>query len=153
MSRPPKWSEQEIEALKLAWTTNKPVRVIAQEIGRSQQACHVKASRLGLPAKKGPNQIQLTDEQLRWLMRNYPHIRTEICATMLGISLRSCVRIARKLRVEKTPQFMKETQAFTARKAKESHLANGTYPTKGVINANIAKGAPFRFKAAKANNH
>ena len=146
MNKAPRWSEEEVEALKNCWKTNKPVRVLAEEIGRPKQACYVKAHQLGLPAKKNPKQIQLSTSDMLWLKNNYPHMRTEICAMKLGISLRSCIRLARKLGVEKTEQFMRDRQAITARRAKESHLRNGTYPKKGVVNANIAKGAPFRFK-------
>ena len=146
MSKAPRWSEEEIEALKIAWKANKPVQVIADEIGRPKQACFDKAHRLGLPAKKYPNKIQLSENDMLWLKLNYPHMRTVICAIKLGISLRFCVRLARKLGVEKTEQFMRESQAFTARKAKESHLAHNTYPPKGVINENLAKGEAYRFK-------
>lgn len=34
---------------------------------------------------------------------------------------------------------MKDCQAFTAKKAKESHLRNGTYPPKGFIIPNREK--------------
>lgn len=146
MRKSPRWSESEVEALKIAWKTNKPVRVIAEELGRPKQACYVKAHKLGLTAKKDPKQIQLSTSDMLWLKNNYPHMRNEICAMKLGISLRSCVRLARKLGVEKTEQFMRDRQAITARKAKESHLAHNTYPPKGVINENIAKGEAYRFK-------
>lgn len=137
------WTEQEIEMLRSAWKTDKPARLIAEEIGRPLQAVYVKAHKLGLPKKDDPNKIHLDSRDLLWLKLNYPHMRTEICALKLGISLRSCVRIARKLGVEKTPQFMKECQAFTTRKAKESHLRNGTYPPKGFI---IPGSEKYRFK-------
>ncbi len=105
------------------------------------------AHKLGLPRKEAPNKINLSQSDLYWLKCNYPHVRTEICASMLGISFRSCVRIARKLGVEKTAQFMKETQAVTAQKAKESHLRNGTYPAKGFYSPNLQKGAAYQFKS------
>jgi hypothetical protein len=137
------WTEQEIEMLRSAWKTDKPARLIAEEIGRPLQAVYVKAHKLGLPKKDDPNKIHLDSRDLLWLKLNYPHMRTEICTLKLGISLRSCVRIARKLGVEKTLQFMKECQAFTTRKAKESHLRNGTYPPKGFI---IPGSEKYRFK-------
>lgn len=138
-----RWTDAEVELLRQLWKSSKPARIIAEQLGRPLRAVYVKAHNLGLPKKKDPNQIQLSDSDIRWLKLNYPHMRTVICAMKLGISLRSCVRLARKLGVEKTPQFMKECQAFTARKAKESHLANGTYPPKGFI---IPGGEMFRFK-------
>lgn len=141
-----KWSEQEVERLKAEWKTDKPTRVIAEIFGRSSNAVSLKAHHLGLPKKDDPKKIKLSQSDLLWLHPNYPHMRNEICAMKLGISLRSCVRLARKLGVKKTAQFMKETQAFTAQKAKASHLAHGTYPPKGVVNDNIAKGEAYRFK-------
>lgn len=137
------WTEQEIEALRSMWSAQEPVRVIAEKLGRPLRAVYLKAHKLGLPKKDDPKKINLESRDLLWLKLNYPHMRTEICALKLGISLRSCVRIARKLGVTKTPQFMKECQAFTARKAKESHLRNGTYPPKGFI---IPGGELYRFK-------
>ncbi len=71
---------------------------------------------------------------------------TEICAMKLGISHRSVVRQARRLGVEKTPQFMKECQAHTSKKARESHLKNGTYPAKGWYSPNLQKGEIYQFK-------
>lgn len=156
MSRHPRWSKQEIEILRTEWKTGLPARVIAERLGRPLRAVYVRAHRLrqtdGLPKKDDPNKIKLSQSDQWWLRQNYPHIRTEICALKLGISLRSCVRLARKLGVEKTALFMKEAQAFTARKAKESHLAHGTYPPKGVINENIAKGKAYRFKPGHKPN-
>lgn len=137
------WTEQEIDMLRALWRTSKPACIIAEEIGRTLQAVRVKAHKLGLPKKGAPNKIRLDSRDLLWLKLNYPHMRNEICALKLGISLRSCVRLARKLGVNKTPQFMKECQAFTSRKAKESHLRNGTYRPKGFI---IPGGEKYRFK-------
>lgn len=142
----PRWSPAETEKLRRLYATNLTAQQIADEIGRPLRAVYVKAHKLGLPAKEDPNRIRLDAEQREWLRKAYPHVRTEICATRLGISHRSVVRLARKMKLEKTPEFMRDTQAYTAQKAKESHLRNGTYPKKGVVNDNIAKGAPFRFK-------
>lgn len=141
------WTEQEIEMLRSLWKTDKPALLIAEEIGRPLRAVYMKAHKLGLPKKNNPNKIHLDSRDLLWLKLNYPHTRTEICALKLGISLRSCVRIARKLGVEKTALFMKECQAFTARKAKESHLKNGTYPPKGFI---VPGSEKYRFKPGHA---
>lgn len=137
------WTEKEIEMLRSMWRTHEPVRVIAEKLDRPIRAVYLKAHKLGLPKKDDPKKINLDSSDMLWLKLNYPHMRTEICALKLGISLRSCVRIARKIGVTKTPQFMKECQAFSARKAKESHLRNGTYPPKGFI---IPGSELYRFK-------
>lgn len=141
-----RWSQEEIDELRRLYASTMTAQQIADVIGRPLRAVYVKAHKLGLPAKSDPNKIKLDTEQTQWLRRAYPHIRTEICATRLGISPRSVVRIARKMGLTKTTEFMKDSQAYTARKAKESHLRNGTYPPKGVVNDNLKKGAPFRYK-------
>lgn len=138
-----RWTRQEEDMLRSLWRSDKPARIIAEEIGRPIRAVYLKAHKLGLPKKDDPNKIRLDSRDMLWLKLNYPHMRTEICALKLGISLRSCVRLARKLGVEKTAQFMKECQAFSSRKAKESHLRNGTYPPKGFI---IPGSEEYRFK-------
>lgn len=146
MSRPPRWSEQEVEMLRAEWKTSRPAREIAERLGRPLRAVYVKANRLGLPKKDDPNKIKLSQSDQWWLRQNYPHMRTEICALKLGISRRSVVRLARDLELEKTPQFMRECQAHTAKKAKESHLRNGTYPAKGWYSPNLQKGKIYQFK-------
>lgn len=70
----------------------------------------------------------------------------EICGIVLGVSPRTVVRFARRLGLSKTAQFMRECQAHTAKKAKESHLRNGTYPAKGYYSPNLQKGAKYQFK-------
>lgn len=120
---------------------------LAERFGTSVGAISNKLWKLGAtPRGQIDKRIELTLEQENWLRREFPHVRSGLCAMRLGISLRSVVRIARRMGLEKTPQFMRESQSFTARKAKESHLRNGTYPPKGVVNENLAKGAEHRFK-------
>lgn len=143
------WTKEADEKLRLLYKTTPPLtRVeIATKLGTTAQAVAVRASRLKI--KKGqPNAKPLTDEQKRWLRLNFPHMATEICALMLGISNRTCVRRARELGLQKTPQFMKEAQAHTAKKAKESHLKNGTYRPKGYI---IPGSEKYRFKPGHAS--
>lgn len=146
------WTQDEKALLATLWSRSDiSAADIAARIGRPRQAVYVKASRMGLPPKPDPNKIRLTREQKLWLRLNYPHMRTRICADHLGVSLRSCVRLARRLGVKKTPEFMKECQAVTARLAKESHLRNGTYNPKGVLPANFAGSEIYRFKPKDEN--
>ena len=141
-----RWTPQEVETLKELYRTTHTVAQIAERLGIPTTAVYQKAHKLGLPLKPDPNIIGLDVEQRGWLRANFPHIRTELCAMRLGISHRSVVRLARKMGLEKTAQFRKECQAFTAKKARESHLKNGTYPPKGVVNENLKKGAAFRYQ-------
>jgi len=50
--------------------------------------------------------------------------------------------------LKKTKQFQTKCQRNAAAKAKESHLANGTYPPKGFV---IPKSAENRFKPGESN--
>ena len=88
--------------------------------------------------------IELTPEQERWLERHFKHTRNAEAAERLGISERSLIRIARRLGLAKSRQFMRAAQRNAADKAKESHLRNGTYPPKGY---RIPRSEEFRFKA------
>ena len=97
-------------------------------------------------ALEQPCKIHLTPQQELWLKLNFPHMATKICALILGISHRSVIRQARRLGVVKTEQFMKECIAHTCKKAKESHLKNGTYPQKGYYSPNLQKGQKYQFK-------
>lgn len=148
-----RWTIQEENRLRELYRTTKTAQQIANELGRPLRAVYVKAHKLGLPKKKDPNIIELDIEQIIWLKSNYPYIRTELCALRLGISPRSVTRFARKFKLVKTPSFMKDCQRYTAQKAKESHLANGTYPPKGIVNENLKKGEAFRFKPGHTRNN
>lgn len=93
--------------------------------------------------KEQPAKIILSNEQAKWLKSNFPFVRNEIIATYLGVSLRSVSRLAKLYGLTKSSQFMADARAFAAKKAKESHLKNGTYPPKGFAIPNAEK---YRFK-------
>lgn len=139
-----KWTQAEEDELRALYgTMTGPA--LAVRFGTSISSVYQKCSKLGLK-KEQPNTIHLMPDQERWLKLNYPHMATEICALFLGISQSSVTRLARRLGLRKTEQFMKECLAHTAKCAKESHLKNGTYPAKGYYSPNLQKGAPYRFK-------
>lgn len=122
---------------------------LAERLGTTARSVYVAANRLGLH-KRQPRRIELTEDRELWLKLNFPHMSNRICALILGISERSVNRLAKRLGLRKTERFMEECRAHTARKAKESHLRNGTYPPKGVYNANLQKGGPYRFRPGHA---
>ncbi len=103
---------------------------LAAYFNTSVQAVYVQAHKIGLN-KSQPNKIELTTERAVWMRCNFPHMSNVICGLILGVSPRTVVRFARRLGLAKTGQFMCECQAHTAKKARESHLKNGTYPAKG----------------------
>lgn len=138
------WTEDKVTHLRQLYPEH-TAQEIAEMLGTTPGSVSNKAFCLGL-SKEHPSKIRLTDEQTRWLVKNFPHMSNGICALYLGISLRSVSRIARELELRKTPQFMAECQAYTAKKAQESHRKNGTYPPKGVYPPNLRKGEKYQFK-------
>lgn len=126
-----RWTKEELEELKRLYSIT-PIAELSEHFGKSRTSIHVKACLMGLH-KDQPHKIKLSQEQIWWLKRNFPEMRNEVCATYLGISSPSVKRLANRYGLKKTAQFMKDCQAFTAKKAKESHLKNGTYPPKGFI--------------------
>lgn len=140
-----RWTLKETEELRRIFHTM-TAKQLAERFGRTEHAIQVKCFHLGLKKGCGHASITLSDWDKLWLRLNFPHMSNEICAIRLGVSLRTVIRMARAMNLEKTPQFMKECQAHTARKAKESHLRNGTYPAKGWYSPNLRKGEKYQFK-------
>ena len=75
--------------------------------------------------------ITLTPEQETWLKEHYKHTKNEEIVKKLGVSPRSVNRLAVRMGLKKSWQFMKQCQAETATAARRSHMINGTYPKKG----------------------
>jgi hypothetical protein len=124
-----------------------PTKQIAELVGKSRNSVSLKAHKLGI-AFNYVNKVEANADSLRWFKRNFPHMANEICATYLGLSLRTVVRLARKYNLEKTEQFMREAQAHAAQRAHQSHLRNGTYPPKGFI---IPNSEQCKFKKKHEN--
>ncbi|ROT10026.1 hypothetical protein EEL33_01140 [Muribaculaceae bacterium Isolate-037 (Harlan)] len=132
------WTPEEEAVLKKIYKTM-TAKQLAEHFGRSVHVIQVKCFHLGLKKGYDHAKIQLSFDDKLWLRLNFPHMRNELCAMRLGVSLRTVVRLARSMRLEKTPQFMKDSQAFASRKAQESHIRNGTYPAKGYYSPNLQK--------------
>ena len=131
------WTQQQTDELRRLYpTTTAPE--LAEHFGLSANAVYQKAFKLGL-RKKQPNEITLSQEQIWWLKRNYKETRNEICTVYLDISPRTLSRLAKRYGLSKSPQFMRDCQLYTSKKAKESHLKNGTYPPKGFAVPNREK--------------
>lgn len=140
-----RWTDaMDAELRRLYPTTTAPG--LARHFGVTIGAVRQHLRRIGLRRKEQPGKIHLTLEQTLWMRRNFPGMATAICALYLGVSESSVKRIAYAMGLQKTPQFMREAQAHAARRAKESHLRNGTYPPKGWYSPNLQKGQQYRFK-------
>ena len=139
------WTKKEEDELRDLYATHS-AKDLAIRYGVSPKAISLKCEKLGIKKREYFEEIHLTDEQKIWLKLNFPHMATILCSMRLGISHRSVIRIARRMGLRKTETFRLECQKHAAKKAKESHLKNGTYPQKGYYSPNLQKGKPYQFK-------
>ena len=140
-----RWTdEMDAELRRLYPVTTAPE--LARRFGVTPGTLRQHALRIGLRRKEQPSKIHLTEQQRFWMRRNYPDMANAICALYLGVSVSSVIRLARRMGLQKTAQFMREAQAHAAKRAKESHLRRGTYPAKGWYSPNLQKGTAYRFK-------
>lgn len=63
------------------------------------------------------DKIELTEKQTQWLVRHFKHTKNADIAARLGICVRTLNRVAKKLGLEKTPQFMRKCRAENRIKA------------------------------------
>lgn len=77
--------------------------------------------------------IKLDDKQTAYLQKHFKHTKNAELAAALGIGERSVVRLARKLGLEKSKQFIRKCQRETSDAAHASHCRNKTYPPKGFV--------------------
>ena len=122
------------QILRKEWNRH-TIEEVAGMLGRSKQATAVKASRLGL--KKDHYGIVWTDEQLMLLRRFFPVVFNRPLARWIGVSMRTLIRKARELGLEKKPGFLEERRLDIQRLAGEAiRLSNNksTRFTKGVHN-------------------
>lgn len=145
MAASPDWSEKEIATLRQMYPTH-IARDIALRLGRTRQAVAVKAFKLGLKKPVHPSTIIIPASELMWLKLNYAHLTNKLLCMRLCIKESTLHRLARKYRLTKSKEFMKDCQAFTAKKAYESHMKNGTFPPKGVPHPNFAGSEKYQFK-------
>ena len=139
-----RWTKERNMELARLYATMEAAE-LAEHFGTTCRAIWQQAHCLGL-RKEQPRKIRLDERQELWLRLNFPHVSNLICAMILGVSVRTVVRMARRMRLMKTARFMRECQAHMAGKARESHIRNGTYPPKGWYSPNLQKGERYRFK-------
>lgn len=94
-----RWSAAQVAALRELWPTRMPIAKIAEIVGRSAKAVGYKGNALGLGRKGKATGLDRDQEQ--WLRRHYAGLRNEFCATVLGVSLSSVVRMARERGLKK----------------------------------------------------
>ena len=115
----------EDQILRNEWSRH-TIEEVAGMLGRSYQATAVRASKIGL--KKDHYGIIWTPEQLKLLREYFPTVFNRPLATMLGVSLRTMIRKARELGIEKRPGFLTDRRkdisalALDSRRARETIL-------------------------------
>ena len=100
-----KWTHMEEQILRNEWNL-RTIEEVSQMLGRSYQATAVKASKMGL--KKDHYGIVWTPEQLKLLHEYFPTMFNKPLAKWIGVSLRTMIRKARELGLEKKPGFLNE---------------------------------------------
>lgn len=90
----------------------------------------------------------LTQEQLEWLKENFGSTKNQKLANELGTSPRSITRMARKLGLWKTKEFISAMQLNASEHGARVNRANGgNAGTKNLL----VYGKAYRFKAGESN--
>ena len=130
-----KWTHMEEQILRNEWNRH-TIEEVAAMLRRSYQATAVKASKMGL--KKDHYGIVWTDEQLKLLRTYFPTMFNRPLAKWIGVSLRTMIRKARELGLEKKPGFLddrrKDIQTLAKDGMKRSNKIVKTRFKKGVRN-------------------
>ena len=107
----------EEQILRNEWRSH-AIDEVAKMVGRSYQATAVKASKLGL--KKDHYGIAWTPQQLKLLRDFFPTMFNKPLAAWIGVSMRTMIRKARELGLEKKPGFLDERRKDISALAAES---------------------------------
>ena len=95
---------------------------------------------------KGKKTI-FTSEQERWMREHYAITMNRECANHLGTSMRTMIRYARELGLEKDPDFVRELWRDNCKLMADANRGEGN---RGKINL-LKYGVPFRFKPGTTN--
>ncbi len=86
--------------------------------------------------------MTLTDEERVWMEEHFDHTKNEEVACRLGVSLRTAVRLAREMGLEKSAEFVRTMQANAVHHAARANRGQGN-----AGKANLLKyGEAYRFK-------
>ncbi len=83
-----------------------------------------------------------TDEERAWMESHFAHTKNEDVALRLGVSLRTAVRLAREMGLEKGAEFVRAMQANAATHAARANRGEGN---SGKVNL-LKYGEAYRFK-------
>lgn len=91
--------------------------------------------------------MTLTDEEWGWMEEHFAHTKNEEVARHLGVSLRTAVRLAREMGLEKNAEFVRAMQANAVHHAARTNRGQGN-----AGKANLLKyGKAYQFKPGIGN--
>ena len=91
--------------------------------------------------------MTLTDEERVWMEEHFDHTKNEAVACRLGVSLRTAVRLAREMGLEKSAEFVRTMQANAVHHAARANRGQGN-----AGKANLLKyGKTYQFKPGIGN--
>ena len=97
--------------------------------------------------KRNCAKITFTDEQRDWLIEHFSTTLNKDCADYLGVSMRTMIRFARELGLEKDPAWLHGIYMERVRIAARANKGEGN---KGVANL-LKYGEPYRFKKGETS--
>lgn len=97
--------------------------------------------------KRNCTKITFTDEQRDWFVAHFSTTLNKDCADHLGVSMRTMIRFARELGLEKDPAWLHCIFMERCRMAAESNRGEGN---KGIANL-LKYGKAYRFKKGETS--
>lgn len=98
------WDIMDIATLRREFPRRRTEEVAAM-LGRTPRAVSVKAHKLGLEKERHMTAVVWTPEMVKLLKSFYPTMMNRDLAKLLGVSMRTTIRKARELGLEKVPDF------------------------------------------------
>jgi HNH endonuclease len=136
-----RWSQEEKDYLRDN-VGKKPHAQIANDLGLSVSVVKAAASRY-----KYSFRHQWSDNEIQLLQGQYPHIKTEKIAQMLGLPLHAVYNKAHALKLYKTEEFLKSEESGWLTKF-NCHKGAATRFKKGDLPANKGKKMPYNAASA-----
>lgn len=145
MGKSIKWSQAMLEKLRYEFPT-KATDVLARELKLSRNTVTKKANFLKLVKTglvKNYAGVKWTPEMIEKLKAEFPSRFTRDLAKEIGVSLRTAIRKARELKIDKEPGFLNNNRMKISELAQKARPDN---PTKGQKGWCVPNSEKHRFK-------
>lgn len=100
-----------------------------------------------LRARRRTTKIHFTDEQRQWMKDNFHDTTNQECAEHLGVSLRTMIRLAREMGLEKDSEFCHEMTMKNCRLMQRLNKGEGNSGKKNLLKYGVA----YRFQKGISN--